>query len=73
MRRREFLAATGTAIAGTSLFPLSWVSAIEERPIKVLYYTRSTGYEHSAVKRCENGELTVSEPALIDMGKRAGF
>ncbi len=73
MRRREFLAATGTVTVGTSLFPTSWLSAVEEKPIKVLYYTRSTGYEHSAVKRGENGELSVSEQALIDMGKRAGF
>ena len=73
MRRRDFLSATGLATVGTSLFPLGWVSAAEKKPLKILYYTRSTGYEHSAVKRGENGELSVSDQALIAMGKRAGF
>jgi len=72
MKRRDFLCASGLAAVGASAFPLSWVSAAENAPKKILYYTRSTGYEHSAVRR-ENGELSVSEKALVAMGKRAGF
>ena len=72
MKRRDFLRTTGLAAVGVSAFPLGWVSAADKKPQKVLYYTRSTGYEHTAVKR-EKGELSVSEKALIEMGKRAGF
>ena len=53
---------------GASTFPLGWVAAAEKRPQKLLYYTRSTGYEHSAVRR-DNGGLSVSDKALIAMGK----
>ena len=72
MRRREFLRTSGLAAVGASAFPWGWVSARDNKPQKILYYTRSTGYEHSAVRR-ENGELSVSDKALIALGKRAGF
>ena len=72
MKRRDFLCASGLATVGASAFPLGWASAAEKAPQKILYYTRSTGYEHSAVRR-DNGELSVSEKALIAMGKKAGF
>ena len=71
MRRRDFLAYSGLATVG-SMFPLGWVSAADKKPLKVLYYTRSTGYEHSAIKLEEGGQ-SVSDKALIEMGKRAGF
>ena len=72
MKRREFLRTGGLAAVGASTFPLGWVSAAQKKPQKVLYYTRSTGYEHSAVRREKDG-LSVSDKALIEMGRRAGF
>ena len=39
---------------------------------KVLYFTRSAGYEHSPVKR-EGSRLALSEQTLTEMGRRAGF
>ena len=72
MKRREFLQAAGLATLGTTALPLHWVSAETERPQRILYYTRSTGYEHSAVRR-EGGQMSVSERALTAMGKRVGI
>jgi type 1 glutamine amidotransferase len=72
MKRREFLSAGSMAVVGGSTFPWGWAAAAETKVQKILYYTRSTGYEHSAV-RWENGESSVSDKALIEMGKRAGF
>ncbi|MFV1967343.1 MAG: ThuA domain-containing protein, partial [Pirellulaceae bacterium] len=72
MKRRDFLCTGALAAVGASTFPMGWLSAATRKRQKVLYYTRSTGYEHSAVKR-ENGELSVSEKTLTAMGKRAGF
>jgi len=72
MKRREMLAASGAALVGLSTFPFGWAAAAEEKKQKVLYFTRSAGFEHGAVKR--NGEeLSFSEKTLIEMGKRAGF
>jgi type 1 glutamine amidotransferase len=72
MRRREMLAASGAAILGLGAFPLGWVAAADKKKQKVLYFTRSAGFEHGPVKRT-GGELAFSEKLLIEMGKRAGF
>lgn len=72
MKRREMLATTGAAVLGLSAFPLGWTAAAEKKKQKVLYFTRSAGYEHGAVKR-KGDELSFSEKTLIEMGKRAGF
>ncbi len=72
MRRREMLAATGAAIVGLSSFPFGWVRAGEPRKQRLLYFTRSAGFEHGAVKR-QGDELAFSEKVLTEMGQRAGF
>src|SRR5574340_1834215 len=51
MKRREMLKVTGAAVLGLSSFPLRWTAAAESRKQKVLYFTRSAGFEHGAVKR----------------------
>jgi len=71
MRRREMLK-TSAAALGLSAFPLGWVAAAQKKKQKLLYFTRSAGYEHGAVKR-SGGELAFSEKVLTEMGQRAGF
>ena len=72
MKRREMLATTGAAVLGLSTFPLGWAAAADKKKQKVLYFTRSAGFEHGAVRR--NGdELSFSEKVLTEMGARAGF
>jgi uncharacterized protein len=72
MKRRDMLKATSAAVLGLSAFPLRWVAAAEKKRQKVLYFTRSAGYEHSVVHR-EGSRLSHSERVLTQMGKRAGF
>ena len=72
MKRREMLAASGAAALGLSTFPFGWTAAADTKVQKVLYFTRSAGFEHSAVKRAGE-ELSVSEKTLIEFGKQAGF
>ncbi len=72
MQRREMLVASGAAALGLSTFPFGWTAAAEKDPQKVLYFTRSAGFEHSAVKRASD-ELSVSEKTLTELGKKAGF
>ena len=49
MKRREFVLSTGAAALGVSLFPFRRITAAVTRAPKILYFTRSAGYEHSAV------------------------
>lgn len=72
LRRREMMVSTGAALVGLSSFPWGFVKAADGRKQRVLYFTRSAGYEHEAVRR-RGGELSFSEKAMIDMGRRAGF
>ncbi len=55
-----------------SAFPLRWVGAADGRRQKVLYFTRSAGYEHEAVK-LKDGQPSLSDRILTEMGKRHGF
>ena len=66
MRRRELLKIASAAALGLP----AWAAA--DRKPKVLYFTRSAGFEHSVVKR-KGTELAHSEKILTEMGRRAGF
>lgn len=52
--------------------PRGWTPPPGGRPQRLLYFTRTAGYEHSVVRRDE-GALSHSEQVLIEMGRRAGF
>jgi hypothetical protein len=41
-------------------------------PRKVLFFSKSSGYEHSAIRRNGNG-LSPAEVVLIELGKTYGF
>ena len=70
--RRNILRATGTAMLAASAFPLRWVAAEEKKKQKVLYFTRSAGFEHDAVK-IKDGKPSISDRILTELGKRHGF
>jgi len=72
MSRRDMLAATGVAVLGASAFPLHWVAAAEQKKQKVLYFSRSAGFEHEAVKS-KDGKPSISERILNELGKKHGF
>ncbi len=71
MKRREMLVSTGAAFLGLSAFPFRWVAAAEKKQ-RVLYFTRSAGFEHSVVRRPE-GQLSHSERVFMEMGEKHGF
>jgi type 1 glutamine amidotransferase len=60
---------TGADAAG---LPRGWTPPATGRPQRVLYFTRTTGFEHSAVHRNGNG-LSHSEAVLLDMARRIGI
>jgi len=72
MKRREFLTSLGTLTICSMTFPLQWVQAAEGKKKRLLYFTRSAGFEHSVVRR-RGKELAFSEKILIELGKKHGF
>lgn len=64
MRRRDLLKALPAAVA--------FAAAPEAARKKVLFFTRSAGFEHSVVKRA-GGALSHAEKNLIEVGRLAGF
>ena len=71
MDRRDMLQATGAAVLVASAFPLHWVAA-EKKKQKILYFSRSAGFEHDAVK-LKNGQPSISDRILTELGRRHSF
>jgi type 1 glutamine amidotransferase len=71
MKRREMLLTTGAAVLGLSAFPRGWVAAADQKPRKVLYFTRSAGFVHSVVDR-HGEDLAYSEKIAIELGQKHG-
>lgn len=72
MYRREFLMGTVALGAAMADFPTGYAHAEGAPPRKILLFTKSSGYEHSVVKRKE-GELAFAEKLLTELGKTHGF
>ncbi len=73
MNRRDMLLTTGAAAIGLSAFPLDLVAAAEKKRHKVLYFTRSAGFEHPPITREKPDELSESEKLLTKWGKKGGI
>lgn len=72
MRRRDLLRTTGAAAIAASAFPFQWVAADDKKKQKVLYFSRSAGFEHDAVK-IKDGQPSISDRILTELGGRHGF
>ena len=72
MNRRDMILSAGMAALSTAVFPMRWVGASERKKQKVLYFTRTVGYEHDIVRR-KGDELGHAEKALVAMGKGVGI
>ena len=72
MDRRDMLRATGAAVIAASAFPFHWAAAEQRKKQKVLYFSRSAGFEHGAVK-LKDGKPSISDRILTELGRRHGF
>lgn len=72
MKRREFLQAASAAAFASSLLGASRSFAAAPRR-KILFFTKSAGFQHSAIARKEGTDLGFAEKTLIDLGKQHGF
>lgn len=72
MNRRRFLMSSAALGAGLAAFPVGWAGAEGAATRKILLFTKSSGFEHSTVKR-KDGQLAFAEELLTDLGKQHGF
>jgi type 1 glutamine amidotransferase len=75
LNRRDLLKTAGALALGAAAgsFPMQWVRGDETKTKKVLFFTRSQGFEHSVVKRKSPDELSFAETMVTDFGKKHGF
>jgi type 1 glutamine amidotransferase len=75
MNRRQLLQRAGVAALtlGASRFPFGWAAPADAAKKKILMYTRSQGFQHSVVTRGKNGELSMAEKIVADLGSKHGF
>src|SRR5688572_14060975 len=72
MNRREMLLATGSLVT-LSTFPRGWVQAQGANKKRILFFTKSAGFEHSVIKRAKPDELSHAEKIVTELGKQHGF
>jgi type 1 glutamine amidotransferase len=71
MNRREMLK-WSAMFAGSMYLGSRAHAADDEKPKKILFFTKSSGYQHSVIDR-KGKELAYAEQILIDLGKPKGF
>ncbi|MGB7158965.1 MAG: ThuA domain-containing protein [Tepidisphaeraceae bacterium] len=77
--RRDFLKAGGVTAAWMALSPWLGATASAQAPTgprkKVLFFTKSAGFQHSAITRPKDDpqKLAYAEQILTDLGARNGF
>ena len=74
MNRRELLRLGGAAAVGIGLggFPAAWAGGRGVAKKRILMFTKSSGYEHSAIKRMGD-KLGFAEQLLTELGDKNGF
>lgn len=75
LNRRDVLKAAGLTAAGALASPFLRLAGAQEitKPRKVLYFTKSAGFQHDVVKRKSPDELSFAEQYMVDFGKRHNF
>jgi type 1 glutamine amidotransferase len=64
--------AAAAAAFATGAIPMGWSRAADNKARKVLFFTKSAGFQHSVITR-KGEELGHAEKILIDLGKQNGF
>ncbi len=70
--RRSVLKAAAALAAASPFFASSFSSAASARRPRVLFFTKSSGFEHSVVKR-DGGSPAYAERVLTEFAGAAGF
>ena len=70
--RREMLRSVGAVAVVGAAFPMQWAAGAEKRKQRILYFTRSAGFEHDAIK-VAGGQPSISTRTLTELGKKHNF
>ena len=70
LTRRQALQLGGASVL-TARFAGRLPAAVARPTRKILYFTKSVGFQHSVIAR-RNGQLSHSEKILIELGKNHG-
>lgn len=75
LNRRDLLKTAGAVALGAAAgtFPMRWARGDDTKTKKILFFTRSQGFEHSVVKRNAPDELSFGETMFVGFGKKHGF
>ncbi|HEY2839660.1 MAG TPA: ThuA domain-containing protein, partial [Pirellulales bacterium] len=75
INRRAFLAGTGAAAAalGLTQFPQAWAENAASPKRKLLFFTKSSGFEHSSIKRPSPNVLSHAEKVVTELGTQNNF
>jgi uncharacterized protein len=74
--RRDLLKTTGVAAAALAVGALPWKltrAADDSKTRKLLFFTKSSGFQHSVITRTKPGELAYAERIMLDLGKQHGY
>jgi uncharacterized protein len=73
MNRREMILRSGAAAFGLALTGLSSSAlATQSKPKRVLFFSKSSGFEHDMIKR-KHGERSKAENILAELGDKHGI
>src|SRR4051794_28039550 len=74
MNRRELLSRAGVAALGVGLsqFPLGWARAADAPKRRILFFSKSSGFEHPMIKR-KGDAPAPAEQILTELGAKNGF
>ena len=72
MNRREMIFRTAAATMGLALSGCAMQRNAHADPKKVLFFSKSSGFEHSVIKR-KGKELNFAEKILADLGPKHGI
>jgi type 1 glutamine amidotransferase len=72
MNRREMILRTAAATFGMALSGCASQFSANKGPKKILFFSKSSGYEHSVIKR-KGDELSFAEKILADLGPKNGI
>jgi type 1 glutamine amidotransferase len=71
--RRAFLLRTTAAAAALTLSPFLRAADAPTPRRKLLFFTKSSGFEHSSIKRKSPDQLSHAEQVVTDLGARHNF
>ncbi|MCS7160861.1 MAG: ThuA domain-containing protein, partial [Gemmatales bacterium] len=73
LSRREWLALAASGLVPISNFPLGAAQEKAKRRKRLLMFTKSSGFEHSVIRRNKPDQLSHAESITTKLGEQYGF